>query len=114
MSDTNGSRRVPTNVVNFGGVYYATAYHLYGGRIVVQGTHQSDLDGVRMWLTAHGYPRGGAYLSPAAGTAPGYYVKPYVADAYYRIDPATRTAAWDGTTQFGESAPVTEGDGFRE
>ena len=56
----------------------------------------------------------GARLPSAAGTAPGYYVKPYVADAYYRIDPAARTAAWDGSTQFGESAPVTEGDGFRE
>ncbi|HVK19266.1 MAG TPA: hypothetical protein VM533_20195, partial [Fimbriiglobus sp.] len=60
------------------------------------------------------FSRDGAYLSPAAGTTPGYYVKPYIADAYYRIEPATRTATWDGSTQFGEPAPVTEGEGFRE
>ena len=99
---------MPTNVATFGGVYYATAYHLFGGRIVVRGTHRSDLAGVRRWLAATGYPPDGAFLTPAAGTAPGFYVKPYFADGYYRVDPATNTATWDGESRFGDPRQTTD------
>jgi hypothetical protein len=104
---------MPTNVTNFGGVYYATAYRLHGGRVVVLGTHRSDLPGVRAWLTDTGFSLSGAYLAPTSGTPPGFFVKPYAADVYYRIDPTTRAAEWDGTTRFGEPVTVTERDGFQ-
>ena len=104
---------MPTNVANFGGVYYATAYHLFGDRIVVQGTHHADLPGVRRWLTANGYSRDGALLTPEDGTAAGFYVKPYYADGYYRVDPAANTAAWDGGARFGDPTPVTDRASFR-
>jgi hypothetical protein len=104
---------VPTNLSEFGGEWYATAYRLQGSQVVVLGTCRSDLTGVRVWLTAAGHPRSGAYLTPAAGTAPGFYVKPYLADVYYRIDPGSGTAAGDGRAKFGEPRTVTERDGFR-
>jgi len=102
-----------TDVSRFGSGYYATAYHLSGSRVVVLGTHRADLAGVRAWLDRTGYARRGSYLTPAAGTAPGFYAKPYLSDVYYRIDPATGAAAWDGATQFGDPVAVTERDGFR-
>jgi hypothetical protein len=104
---------MPTDVSEFGGEYYATAYYVQGPRVVVLGTHRSDRAGVRKWLAAAGHPRSGAYLTPAPGTAAGFYAKPYDADVYYRIDPGTGAAAWDGRTRFGDPRPVTERDGFR-
>ena len=104
---------VPTNVSEFGGVWYATAYRLQGSQVFVLGTCRTDLPGVRAWLTAAGLPRSGAYLTPAAGTAPGFYVKPYLTDVYYRIDPGTGVAVWDGNAKFEEPRTVTERDGFR-
>lgn len=104
---------MPTNVSEFDGVCYATAYVLRGSRVVVLGTHRSNRAGIREWLAEAGHPRFGAYLPPAPGAAPGFYVKPYVADVYYRIDPETGGAAWDGLTKFDAPIPVTERDGFR-
>lgn len=104
---------MPTNVSEFDGVCYAAAFSLQGSRLAVLGTHRSDRAGVRKWLAAAGLPRFGAYLTPAAGTAPGFYAKPYLSDVYYRIDPATGDVAWDGRAAFGEPRPVTERDGFR-
>ncbi|MEO2091922.1 MAG: hypothetical protein ABGY75_20915, partial [Gemmataceae bacterium] len=95
------------------GEWYATAYRLQGSQVVVLGTCRSDPTGVRGWLTAAGRPRAGAYLTPAAGTAPGFYVKPYISDVYYRIDPGSGAAVWDGDAVFGEPRTVTERDGFR-
>jgi hypothetical protein len=103
---------MPTNLTEFDGECYATAYTLQGSRIVILGTHRSDRRGVRAWLAAAGHPRSGAYLTPAPGTPPGFYVKPYVADVYYRIDPETGGAVWDGRTKFGNPITVTERVGF--
>jgi len=94
-------------------VFYATAYHLFAGRVVVLDTCRADRAGVLSWLARTGFPRRGAYLTPAAATPPGFFIKPYLAEVYYRVDPATHAAAWDGTTQFGNPVTVTERDGFR-
>lgn len=50
---------------------------------------------------------------PAVDTNPGFYVKPFVSDSYYWIDPITKIAESIGQSQFGNPRTVTELDGFR-
>ncbi|QEL20509.1 hypothetical protein [Limnoglobus roseus] len=103
-----------TNVVEFAGVFYAATYRVQGNQVVLLGTHKSDRGGVRAWLRRNGYAASGAYLFPAAGTLPGFFMKPYASDLYYRVDPATGQADGDALTEFGDPVTVTERDGFRD